>query len=55
MTAATTIAPVRLDAVSFVLRSAGLLKETRTTEDVVVRGVSQDSRTTHGGDLFLAW
>ena len=48
-------APVRLDAVSLVLRSAGLLRETRATEDVVVRGVSQDSRTTAAGDLFLAW
>jgi UDP-N-acetylmuramoyl-L-alanyl-D-glutamate--2,6-diaminopimelate ligase len=50
-----TSAPVRLDAVSLVLQSAGLLRESRIPEDVVVRGVSQDSRSTRAGDLFLAW
>ncbi|MGE0159058.1 MAG: UDP-N-acetylmuramoyl-L-alanyl-D-glutamate--2,6-diaminopimelate ligase [Gemmatimonadales bacterium] len=40
---------------SLVLRSAGLLEESRAPGDVVVRGVSQDSRTTSAGDLFLAW
>jgi UDP-N-acetylmuramoyl-L-alanyl-D-glutamate--2,6-diaminopimelate ligase len=48
-------APVTLDAVSDVLRSAGLLTEARATGDVAVTGVSQDSRTTRKGDLFLAW
>ena len=38
-----------------VLRSAGLLLERRGSGDVSVRGVSQDSRTTGPGDLFLAW
>ncbi|MEQ1857840.1 MAG: UDP-N-acetylmuramoyl-L-alanyl-D-glutamate--2,6-diaminopimelate ligase [Longimicrobiales bacterium] len=47
--------PVTLDAVSDVLRSAGLLTEARATGDVAVRGVSQDSRATRAGDLFLAW
>jgi len=47
--------PVTLDAVSDVLRSAGLLTEARATEDVAVLGVSQDSRSTREGDLFLAW
>lgn len=47
--------PVTLDAVSDVLRSAGLLIEARATEDVAVLGVSQDSRSTRKGDLFLAW
>jgi len=47
--------PVTLDAVSDVLRSAGLLTEARATGDVAVTGVSQDSRTTRRGDLFLAW
>jgi UDP-N-acetylmuramoyl-L-alanyl-D-glutamate--2,6-diaminopimelate ligase len=55
MAATTPTSPVRLDAVTLVLRSAGLLRETRAPEDVVVRGVSQDSRTTAEGDLFLAW
>jgi UDP-N-acetylmuramoyl-L-alanyl-D-glutamate--2,6-diaminopimelate ligase len=44
-----------LDAVSDVLRSAGLLTEASATEDVAVLGVSQDSRSTRKGDLFLAW
>ena len=48
-------APVTLGAVSDVLRSAGLLTEARATGDVAVTGVSQDSRTTRAGDLFLAW
>ena len=44
-----------LHAVLDVLRTAGLLTEVRGSEDVVVRGVSQDSRTTVKDDLFLAW
>ncbi len=44
-----------VDAVGDVLRSAGLLLERRGSGDVSVRGVSQDSRTTGPGDLFLAW
>ncbi len=47
--------PVALHTVSDVLRSAGLLKESRAAEDVAVTGVSQDSRSTRHGDLFLAW
>ena len=46
---------VSLDSVGDVLRSASLLDETRGPGDVVVRGVSQDSRTVRPGDLFLAW
>lgn len=38
-----------------VLRSADLVLEVLGTEDVGVRGLSQDSRTTAPGDLFLAW
>ncbi len=45
----------RLDAVSDVLRSADLLRETRASGDVAVLGVSQDSRRVEPGDLFLAW
>jgi UDP-N-acetylmuramoyl-L-alanyl-D-glutamate--2,6-diaminopimelate ligase len=52
MSAAT---PVQLAAVSDVLRSAGLLEEERAAEEVAVLGVSQDSRSTRSGDLFLAW
>ena len=44
-----------LGAVSQVLRSAGLLKESLGPEDVGVLGVSQDSRAVSRGDLFLAW
>jgi UDP-N-acetylmuramoyl-L-alanyl-D-glutamate--2,6-diaminopimelate ligase len=44
-----------LHAVSDVLRSAHLLRETRAAEDVDVRGVCQDSRLVQPGDLFLAW
>ncbi len=44
-----------LSAVGNVLRSADLLTEIRGSEDVAVSGVTQDSRTAHAGDLFLAW
>lgn len=44
-----------LSAVEDVLRTADLLTEVRGPEDIVVRGVSQDSRTTGADDLFLAW
>ncbi len=44
-----------LRAVEDVLRTADLLTEVRGSEDIVVRGVSQDSRTTEAGELFLAW
>ena len=44
-----------LNAVLDVLRTADLLTEVRGSGDVVVRGVSQDSRTTEPDDLFLAW
>jgi len=46
---------VTLHTVGEVLRSAGLLEETRGAGDVAVMGVSQDSRTVRSGDLFLAW
>ncbi len=44
-----------LRAVEEVLRTADLLTEIRGSEDIVVRGVSQDSRTTEADELFLAW
>ena len=47
--------PLTLDAVSEVLRSAGLLRESQGPGDVAVMGVCQDSRTARPGDLFLAW
>jgi UDP-N-acetylmuramoyl-L-alanyl-D-glutamate--2,6-diaminopimelate ligase len=47
--------PVTLHSVGEVLRSAGLLTETRGPGDVAVMGVSQDSRQVRPGDLFLAW
>lgn len=37
------------------LRQAGLPVELRGDPDVVVRGVSHDSRTVRAGDVFLAW
>lgn len=37
------------------LRAEGLADEAPSAEDVVVHGVSQDSRTVRPGDLFLAW
>lgn len=37
------------------LRAAGLADEAPSAEDVVVRGVTQDSRSVRSGDLFLAW
>ena len=46
---------VTLSSVEQILRSADLLEEVRGPDDVVVLGVSQDSRTTAEGDLFLAW
>ncbi|HKJ01749.1 MAG TPA: Mur ligase domain-containing protein, partial [Longimicrobiales bacterium] len=46
---------LNLDAVSEVLRSAGLLLESRGSGDVAVLGVCQDSRMVEDGDLFLAW
>lgn len=42
-------------AVAEILRDAGLLEELRGPGDVVVEGVSQDSRSVERGDLFLAW
>ena len=51
----TASEPVTLGAVGDVLRSAGLLMEARAADDVAVLGVSQDSRVTRPGDLFLAW
>lgn len=50
-----TEAALTLSAVGEVLRSADLLRESRGSEDVVVLGVSQDSRAVKAGDLFLAW
>lgn len=44
-----------LGSVGDVLRSAGLHVEVSGPEDVVVKGVSQDSREVEPGDLFLAW
>ncbi len=41
--------------VAAVLRAHELLLEHRGTEDVAVKGVSQDSRTVRPGDVFLAW
>jgi len=46
---------VTLHTVGEVLRSAGLLTETRGPGDVAVMGVCQDSRKVRPGDLFLAW
>jgi UDP-N-acetylmuramoyl-L-alanyl-D-glutamate--2,6-diaminopimelate ligase len=46
---------VSLSAVGEVLRSAGLLRETRGAGDVAVSGTAQDSRAVRPGDLFLAW
>lgn len=37
------------------LRAAGLAEGAPGSEDVVVQGVSQDSRNVRPGDLFLAW
>lgn len=37
------------------LRDADLLLEARVPEELVVTGVSQDSRELEAGDLFLAW
>ncbi len=37
------------------LRAAGLAEGAPGSEDVVVQGVSQDSRSVRPGDLFLAW
>jgi len=42
-------------SVGDVLRSADLLVEALGSEDIVVRGVAQDSRAVSPGDLFLAW
>ena len=44
-----------LRAVGDVLRSADLLVEMRGPGDVLVEGVSQDSRMIRRGDLFLVW
>lgn len=44
-----------VSAIGDVLRSADLLTEIRGPEDVVVSGVTQDSRSVREGDLFLAW
>jgi len=38
-----------------VLRDASLLADFRAPEDLVLQGVSQDSRDLEPGDLFLAW
>lgn len=50
-----TAPPLRLSAVAEALRIAGLLVAVRAMDDVLVEGVSQDSRSTEAGDLFLAW
>jgi UDP-N-acetylmuramoyl-L-alanyl-D-glutamate--2,6-diaminopimelate ligase len=44
-----------LAAVAEVLRRAGLLTGVRAPEDLLVSGVSHDSRSVDEGDLFLAW
>lgn len=44
-----------LSAVAEILRRAGLLTGVRAPEDLLVSGVSHDSRTVAAGDLFLAW
>ena len=46
---------LRLSDVAAVLRTAGLLLDSRSGEDPIVRGVTQDSRAVAAGDLFLAW
>jgi len=51
----TRPAVTSLDAVGDVLRSADLLLDTLHAADVALTGVSQDSRQTRAGDLFLAW
>ena len=48
-------APHTLGTVGEILRSAELLQEIIGPEDVVVKGVCQDSRQTRPGDIFLAW
>ncbi len=45
----------RLGALARVLRSEGLLVQLHGSEDLLVSGVTQDSRTVAEGDLFLAW
>jgi len=45
----------RLDRVTERLRRRDLVREVVGEEDVVVSGVSQDSREVAPGDLFLAW
>jgi UDP-N-acetylmuramoyl-L-alanyl-D-glutamate--2,6-diaminopimelate ligase len=42
-------------SVGDVLRSAGLLRESRGPGDVAVSGVCQDSREARAGDVFFAW
>ncbi len=46
---------ISLQAVARRLRDARILREVQEAPDVVVTGVSQDSRLTRSGDLFLAW
>ncbi|MGW8266341.1 MAG: UDP-N-acetylmuramoyl-L-alanyl-D-glutamate--2,6-diaminopimelate ligase [Longimicrobiales bacterium] len=48
-------APTSLQSVAQRLRDAQILLDTRGPLDVLVTGVSQDSREVAPGDLFLAW
>jgi UDP-N-acetylmuramoyl-L-alanyl-D-glutamate--2,6-diaminopimelate ligase len=47
--------PLTLQAVAQRLRDSQLLLDTRGPLDILVTGVSQDSRSVESGDLFLAW
>ena len=44
-----------LGALARILRSEGLLVQLHGPEDLLVSGVTQDSREVAAGDLFLAW
>jgi len=46
---------LRLSTVAGGLRDAQLLQGTRGPQDILVTGVTQDSRRVSPGDLFLAW
>ncbi len=45
----------RLGVLARILRSEGLLVQLHGSEDLLVSGVTQDSRAVAAGDLFLAW
>ena len=47
--------PVRLSDLTRVLRAADLVVDTWGAGDPILQGATQDSRTVHAGDVFLAW